>query len=229
MKRVFTLLVICSLFSCVKAKSNFSTGIQKPNFVFILADDCTFRDLGCYGGQAHTPNIDQLAKDGMKFNYAFQAAPMCSPTRHTICTGLYPVKSGAYPNHTRAYNKVESIVHYLKLLGYRVAMSGKTHVSPKSVFPFEYSKGIADLFKGKGAVSKKKNSRNFAVIDKLMSESKANKNPFCLFVTSNQPHTPWDLGDPSRYPPEKIKLASYYVDTKETREGSEGGGSFCKS
>ena len=68
---------------------------KKPNFVFIIADDCTFRDIGCYGGQAYTPNIDKLATEGMRFTQCFQAAPMCSPTRHNIYTGLYPVKSGA--------------------------------------------------------------------------------------------------------------------------------------
>jgi len=72
---------------------------ERPNVVFILADDCTFRDIGCYGGQAHTPNIDRLAKEGMRYTRCFQAAPMCSPTRHNIYTGQYPVKTGAYPNH----------------------------------------------------------------------------------------------------------------------------------
>ena len=61
-----------------------------PNIVFVIADDLTFRDLGCYGGQAHTPNIDRLATQGMQFSHCFQTAPMCSPTRHNIYTGLYP-------------------------------------------------------------------------------------------------------------------------------------------
>ena len=43
----------------------------KPNFLFLIADDCTFRDLGCYGGQAHTPNIDRLAAEGMRFTHWF--------------------------------------------------------------------------------------------------------------------------------------------------------------
>ena len=111
----------------------------KSNFLFIIADDCTYRDLGCYGGQAHTPNIDRLATQGMRFTQCFQAAPMCSPTRHNIYTGLYPVKSGAYPNHTFAKDGTKSVVHYLKPLGYRVALSGKRHIAPAKVFPFEYS------------------------------------------------------------------------------------------
>ncbi|HBE96144.1 MAG TPA: sulfatase atsG, partial [Verrucomicrobiales bacterium] len=48
-----------ALMSCV-----ISAATTKPNIVFIIADDCTFRDLGCYGGQAHTPNIDKLAGEG---------------------------------------------------------------------------------------------------------------------------------------------------------------------
>ena len=108
-----------------------------PNFVFILADDCSYRDMELYGGPAKTPHMNLLAKQGMKFNRCYQSAPMCSPTRHALYTGLYPVKSGAYPNHTRAYPNVRSIVHHLKPLGYRVVQTGKTHINPPEVFPFE--------------------------------------------------------------------------------------------
>lgn len=180
-----------------------SAAAEKPNIIFINADDLTFRDLGCYGGQAHTPNIDKLATEGMRFTRCFQAAPMCSPTRHNIYTGLYPVKSGAYPNHTFAKAGTKSIVQYLKPLGYRVMLSGKTHISPKEVFPFEYTGG---------------KNPDMKAIEKLMSESKEAGKPFCLFACSNEPHTPWNKGDASKYPPEKIELPPYIVDTPETRD-----------
>ena len=176
----------------------------KPNFVFIIADDCTFRDIGCYGGQAHTPNIDKLATEGMRFTQCFQSAPMCSPTRHNIYTGLYPVKSGAYPNHTFAKAGTKSVVHYLKPLGYRVALSGKKHINPQDVFPFEYSG--------------KSNNPDFEALDKFVSECKDSGTPFCLFACSNEPHSPWNKGDASRYDPAKLKLPPYFVDTEETRE-----------
>lgn len=111
----------------------------KPNIVFIIADDCTFRDLGCYGGQAHTPNINKLAGQGMSFTRCFQTAPMCSPTRHNIYTGIPPVVSGAYPNHTFVAPDTKSVVQYLSKLGYAVAQSGKTHVSPNKVFSWKKS------------------------------------------------------------------------------------------
>ncbi|MCA9137325.1 MAG: sulfatase [Planctomycetales bacterium] len=177
---------------------------DKPNIVFIIADDCTYRDIGCYGGQAHTPNIDALAGQGMKFTRCFQAAPMCSPTRHNIYTGLYPVKSGAYPNHTFAIDGTKSIVHYLKPMGYRVALSGKTHIGPKEVFPFEYS--------AEG------NNPDMDKIDELLSECSQSKTPFCLFACSNEPHSPWNKGDASQYPPEKVVLPPYLADTPVVRE-----------
>jgi len=51
----------------------------RPNFLFIIADDCTFHDIGCYGGQALTPNIDSLAKQGMRFTHCFQQAIRSRP------------------------------------------------------------------------------------------------------------------------------------------------------
>jgi uncharacterized sulfatase len=155
--------------SCILALSVSGIAADKPNLVFVIADDCTIWDIGCYGGQAHTPNIDKLATEGMQLMNCFQAAPMCSPTRHNIYTGLYPVKSGAYPNHTRADAGTKSIVQYLEPLGYRVVLSGKTHIKPQEIFSFEYM-----------------GSKNpdMAKIDTMMKESVEKDQPFCLFGTS---------------------------------------------
>ena len=192
--RLFSLILIVD---CLHAA-------DKPNMLFVIADDCTFRDIGCYGGQAHTPNIDQLAKEGMRFTRCFQAAPMCSPTRHNIYTGLYPVKSGAWPNHTQAYPHVKSIVHHLTPLGYRVTQTGKTHINPREVFPFENFGGAKNP--------------DMEYIDRLFSETAKGGKPFCLFACSNEPHSPWNKGDATVYPPDKVKLPPYIVDTPRVRE-----------
>ena len=192
--------------SATAAKPSVAKAMEgKPSIVFMIADDCTYRDIGCYGGQAHTPNIDGLAEQGMRFTRCFQTAPMCSPTRHSIYTGLYPVKSGAYPNHTRVHDGTKSVVQHLSDLGYRVAQSGKTHVGPGSVFAWEKIPG------GKNP--------EFDKVGAFMADCKTNDEAFCLLLCSNEPHTPWNLGDASRYPPKKIKLPSYYADTPETRDG----------
>ena len=178
---------------------------DKPNIVLIMADDCTYRDLQVYGGQAKTPNLMRLAREGMQFSRCFQAAPMCSPTRHCLYTGIYPVKSGAYPNHTMAYDWVKSIATYLQPAGYRTFLSGKTHINPKSVFPFEYS--------GKG------NNPDPEAIDDALSECAAQHTPFLLIAASNEPHTPWNKGDASAYPPASLKLHPILADSPDTREG----------
>jgi len=184
--------------------SGYLRASDKPNLLFIIADDCTFRDIGCYGGQAKTPNIDRLATQGMQFSHCFQAAPMCSPTRHNLYTGLYPVKSGAYPNHTFVDQGTKSIAHYLKEIGYRVALSGKTHIKPREAFPFEYSS--------------KANNPDLDSVSALFEECAESKTPFCLFACSNEPHSPWNKGDSSKYDPKKLKLPPYFVDTPETRD-----------
>ncbi len=181
------------------------TAAEQPNIVFVIADDCTFRDLGCYGGQAHTPHIDRLATQGMRFSRCFQTAPMCSPTRHSIYTGQYPVKTGAYPNHTQVEPGTKSLVQYLAVLGYRVAHSGKSHVGPAPVFAWEHLPGNSNP--------------EFEHVDAFVAECTTKAKPFCLLLCSNEPHTPWNKGDPSRYPPEQIILPEYFVDTPETRAG----------
>ncbi len=181
-----------------------SSHAATPNIVLIIADDCTYRDLEVYGGQAKTPHLNRLAREGMTFQNCFQAAPMCSPTRHCLYTGLYPVKSGAYPNHTMAHDWVESIASYLQSAGYRTALSGKTHIQPRTVFPFQYSSSG--------------NNPDFAVMDRVVEECAKDQTPFLFIVASNEPHSPWDKGDASAYPPESLDLSPVMVDSPDTRE-----------
>src|SRR5687768_5054644 len=65
----------------------------RPNIIVILADDFGFSDLGCYGSEIETPNLDALAKDGVKFSQFYNTA-RCCPTRASLLTGLYPHQAG---------------------------------------------------------------------------------------------------------------------------------------
>jgi len=70
-----------------------SAPTAKPNIVFILADDLGWSDLGCYGADLHeTPNLDRLARQGVRFSHAYSASPVCSPTRASIHTGKCPAR-----------------------------------------------------------------------------------------------------------------------------------------
>src|SRR5260221_5406563 len=67
--------------------------VRKPNIVVILADDLGFSDLGCYGSEIATPNLDRLAAGGLRFTQFYNAA-RCCPTRAALLTGLYPHQAG---------------------------------------------------------------------------------------------------------------------------------------
>lgn len=66
-----------------------------PNIVFILVDDLGWADIACYGSRyCETPNIDNLAKHGVRFTDAYASAPVCSPTRASLMSGKYPARVG---------------------------------------------------------------------------------------------------------------------------------------
>ncbi len=111
---------------------------RPPDVLLIISDDMTYHDLGCYGNRdVKTPNIDRLASEGMRFTRAYTATAMCSPTRQQLYTGVFPVRNGAYPNHSKVHPGTRSIVHHLQALGYRVGLNGKWHIGPADSFPFE--------------------------------------------------------------------------------------------
>ncbi len=186
---------------------------DQPNILLFMADDMTYADMGCYGNQdVHTPNLDRLAGQSLRMTRCFNTAPMCSPLRQSLYTGLYPVRNGAYPNHSRVYDWVKSLPHFLQLAGYRAALIGKRHESPESAFPFEFLGG-RHHDNGKGL------DLDLNRVDAFLEEAAANEEqPFCLVVTSNQPHRPWNRGDASAYDANKLSVPANLIDTTVTRD-----------
>ncbi len=116
-----------------------ATGIAappKPNIVLILADDLGIECLSAYGGTSHqTPNLDRLAKDGMRFTHCF-SNPLCSPSRGQLLTGRYPFENGLrVVLHSKNQENIflspqqPSFVRQLKQHGYATQLVGKWHVS----------------------------------------------------------------------------------------------------
>ncbi len=188
---------------------------EKPNVLIVIADDCSYYDIGCFGSQNHrTPNIDKLAQEGLKFNNAFNSNSMSAPTRMSLYTGIYSVKHGGYPNGTITHVKpgTKSIPHYLGDLGYRVGLSGKTHIRPDECFPFEEVKGFKKNCNGEDT------SYTLDGVTEFIGRS--NTQPFCLVVASINPHAPWTgkPRNPNTYNAAQLELPPYWVDTPETRE-----------
>ena len=185
---------------------------DKPNVLIIMADDCTHNDLPVYGGQnAKTPNIDGLAKQGLVFNKAYLASAMCQPCRAELFTGQYPLRNGCAWNHSASRPDTKSLPNYLGDAGYRVGIAGKVHVKPKQAFPFEDVAGF-----DRSCVRNPTLAHDLTKVADFMTRS--DDQPFCLVVALVEPHVPWVMGDPSQYPPRKIKLPANIADTKTTRE-----------
>jgi N-sulfoglucosamine sulfohydrolase len=177
-----------------------TSAAERPNFLLIVADDLCWRDLGYQGHpDVSTPNIDKLAEEGMRLDGMFNPAATCSPTRHALYTGLYPIRSGAFPNHTRAYEGTNSIFTYLKAMGYRVALQNKSHVGPAKSFPYELITG----------------QDNFADTESFMQRDLSQ--PWLLSFCSSDPHSPWTRGPQGKYHPAKITVPPYMHDNEQTR------------
>ena len=184
---------------------------EKPNFLIIMADDCTYSDLPLYGGKnIKTPNLDNFASEGMVFNKAYVSMSMCVPCRAEMYSGLYPAKNGICWNHSRAKPGTKSAPHYLGDAGYRVGITGKVHVTPKECFPFEDVKG----FEGNCVSPTAK--YDCAGIEEFMSRDK--DQPFYLAVCLVVPHVVWTVGDRSVFDPKKLQLPDHIADTPQTRK-----------
>ena len=176
----------------------------RPNVVMVLSDDHTKTDTGCYGSTAvRTPHIDRLAREGMRFRNAFTATAMCVPSRATLYTGLYPMRHGAWPNHSRVFDGVRSLPHLLEPLGYRTAIAGKTHFRPAECFPFEILCSPGDV-----------TSLRLGAVEKFLAG--VGGQPFCLFVCTTDPHVPWP--EESAYEPDRVGMPPYLIDTPATRK-----------
>jgi arylsulfatase A-like enzyme len=144
-------LALCSLW--LGGSFSAATAAEKPNVVLIVADDLGWRDLGCYGSTYHkTPNLDQMARDGLRFTDFYAACPVCSPTRASILTGRYPQRMNITtflpgrpdrPDQKLKQPAVRmelpleevTIAEVLKAAGYATGHIGKWHLGGKGFDP----------------------------------------------------------------------------------------------
>jgi uncharacterized sulfatase len=178
----------------------------RPNIVLVLADDLMWNACEPYGStDVRTPALAGFARESLCFDRMFTATAMCAPTRQQLLTGLYPVRNGAFPNHSRIYDGIRTLPLHFRELGYRVGLIGKEHFGPRESYPF-------DWLGKKGADP---DPDDLAPIESFIKRDR--EQPFLLVFASHQPHVPWNQGDPASYPPDKLKVPPYMVDSPETR------------
>jgi arylsulfatase A-like enzyme len=217
------------IFFAGAAVASSGLGAEKPNLVFIMADDMGFSDLGCYGGEAATPNLDRLASEGVRFNQFYNSGK-CEPTRTALMTGHRNTPQiGFYGEQAKTF-----MPEKLREQGYRTILCGKWHVSRHPLDRgfdrfFGHEEGASNFWTGSGRLQLGREKyapepgyystdtfTDFAL--KFLDESKGEdpSRPFFLFLSYTAPH------DPLQAPEEEIakycgKYMAGYHEVQERR------------
>lgn len=127
-------------------------GGSKPNLLFVFTDQQSFDMLGCYGNdQIQTPNLDRLAKEGVRFEYCISSNPVCTPMRGMLLSGQHPLKNGAFSNDIAMFpGKGQYFGEVMGDNGYRTGYVGKWHLyggnRDRAIPAGPYRYGFDDVF-----------------------------------------------------------------------------------
>lgn len=189
---------------------------ENVNFLIFVADDLNKEYYGVYGNEmTASPTVSQFAKQGMVFDNAFTGMAICSPSRSILYTGKYPLRNGAFKNHSAVYKDTKTVCHYLKDLDYDVILCGKSHVSPASAFPWTQEMH-SDEPAGDPTMYTKPATPLDQLEDYFVENQKDKQRPFCVMATSYYPHG--EHPQNTTFSADSIAIMPYQDDTRRTRE-----------
>ncbi len=212
-----------------------------PNILFILCDDLGINDLHCYGRQDHhTPHLDRLAEQGMRFTSAYCAQPICSPSRAAILTGKTPARlhlttflpgrpdcvsqKVLHPEIEMQVPLTEKMLpRYFKQAGYATAAIGKWHVGGRGFGPLEhgfdvYHPGQANT--KPSAIEGGKGEFDLTAFAERFIETNRNR-PFLVYLAHNAPHIPY-AAQPRRVEANAGAFEPVYAGVIETIDDTVG-------
>ena len=203
------------------AASNGKKSGQK-NVLLLISDDHGCGDAGCYGNPVvKTPNIDRLAKNGVRFTSAFSAVASCSASRSVIYSGLFNHTNGQFGHQHSFHNQhthrwVEGVPALLNKKGYHTGIINKFHVQPREMYPFDevITKGVH----GRDVFTMAEKAREFI--------ESGRDNPFFLVVGYSDPHRDWVKSNARDYPgiektvysPDDVLIPPFLPDRPEVRQ-----------
>jgi len=201
----------------------------RPNIVFIIADDLAWDDLGCTGNPGvRTPNLDRLAKGGMRFTNAYLTISSCSPSRASIITGTYPHQTDAEQLHWPLPADRLTFVELLKASGYWTAAAGKWHLgnAVKDRFDEVREADVSGFQLPTGEAAKAGKIVQKAVGDARSGcdqwvpvlKARPTDKPFFLWLAALDPHRDYDEGILEQpHKPGDVRLPPYVADTPGSR------------
>lgn len=203
---------------------------KRPNILFVFADQLRTMEIGCYGGsQVPTPNMDRLAREGVRFTHAFSTYPVCSPYRAMLMTGNYPMKNGMLMNDHFLSNPTPYFAEVCKAAGYNTGYIGKWHIDgrgrqtyipPERRRGFDYWRTLEcthEYFDSKYYHQNEKAVRVWPGYDSIsqtesaqafIESQKNGHDPFCLFLSWGPPHDPYTAPEEymARFQPDELTL-----------------------
>ena len=223
MNRILTLLGLFALaFPAAGAT-------PRPNIVLIIADDMAWDDCGAYGHPTiHTPNINRLAREGMRFDAAFLTCSSCSPSRASMITGRYPHATGAQQLHWPVPKEQVTFVEKLKAAGYWTAQAGKWHfgndvkdrfdvVHEAGTGGFQLATGLDAAGKGVKIKAEKDDSGCANWIPTMRERPK--DKPFFLWLASFDPHRDYEPNAiPQPHRESDVIVPAFMVNGPESRK-----------
>ncbi len=203
---------------------------ERPNVLLITADDMNWDAVGAYGcpDPGTTPNLDQLAADGMCFDYAHVNISVCQPSRSAIMTGRYPHRNGGEGFFRLRTPGIPLIPELLREEGYTVGILGKVgHSTPYTEFQWDMTYDMDDLGHGRNPAIYRQYTSKF------VQDAKTSGQPFFLMLNSHDPHRPFYGNDrdewyeegnvpaavaPSRtFTPEEVTTPGFLPDLPDVR------------
>nr|MUH39109.1 heparan N-sulfatase [Zobellia laminariae] len=201
-----------------------------PNIILFVSDDHGTDAIGAYGNKViKTPNLDQLAAEGVRFDNAYCTSASCAASRSVILTGLYGHATGSYGHvhdyhHFSSYDNIKSLPVLLDKSGYETARIGKYHVAPESVYHFQK---VLEA-----------DPRNTVEMAEQCKDVLNSDKPFFLYFCTDDPHRgapfesdPWNLPnsfgnkkegykgvETITYDPKDVVVPSFLPDSQESRE-----------
>lgn len=191
--------------SCTEKKPS-----APPNIIFIIGDDISWNDLGCYGNPViRTPNIDRLASEGIRFDNMFLTISSCSPSRISIMTGRYPHNTGAAELHTPVPAHLALFPELLKDAGYYTAQAGKWHEGEVTLRAYDTLLAGREI-NGDGGEEQWLN----------LLKARPQDQPFFFWLAPFDAHRTWSADDfrQPHDPATEVVIPPFLVDTEETRQ-----------
>jgi len=196
---------------------------DRPNVIFIIGDDISWNDIGCYGNpNARTPHIDRLARDGIHFTNAYLTASSCSPSRNSFSTGRYPHNNGAASElHRPVAAHLVRFPALLRAAGYYTVLSGKNHMPQEKPAAGEAEPPVPFDVIDDGQVPGNHGGHG-RWVEHLQNRPK--DRPFFAWFAALDAHRAWD-GDTEwdeaaygpKHDPARIRMPSFLVDDDATR------------